>query len=83
MLPNGNLLICVGNQGHFFEITSTSEIVWEFINPVGSSKIMAQGDDPSESGNKVFRAKKYSKQFPGFECHDLSPRGAIQHDQVI
>jgi hypothetical protein len=29
-LPNGNTLICEGSSGHFFEVTSDKEIVWEF-----------------------------------------------------
>jgi hypothetical protein len=29
-LPNGNTLICEGSSGHFFEVTSDNEIVWEF-----------------------------------------------------
>ncbi|MBN2590840.1 MAG: aryl-sulfate sulfotransferase [Sedimentisphaerales bacterium] len=29
-LPNGNTLICEGASGHFFEVTSDKEIVWEF-----------------------------------------------------
>lgn len=33
-LPNGNTLICSGEKGNFFEVTSDKNIVWKFINPV-------------------------------------------------
>ncbi|HHU30650.1 MAG: aryl-sulfate sulfotransferase [Bacillota bacterium] len=32
-LPNGNTLICEGNDGRIFEVTCEHEIVWEYMNP--------------------------------------------------
>ena len=32
-LPNGNTLICDGNNGRAFEVTNAGEIVWEWMNP--------------------------------------------------
>jgi len=32
-LPNGNTLICEGDGGRLFEVTTRLEIVWEYINP--------------------------------------------------
>ncbi|MFT5166020.1 MAG: hypothetical protein ACI8P3_001251 [Saprospiraceae bacterium] len=34
MLPNGNLLICEGMNGHSFEVNVEEETVWEYINPI-------------------------------------------------
>lgn len=31
-LPNGNTLICSGDEGYFFEVTSAGEKVWDFQN---------------------------------------------------
>ncbi len=31
-LPNGNVLICSGNQGRIFEVTGDKEIVWDYHN---------------------------------------------------
>lgn len=36
-LPNGNTLICEGNDGRLFEVTSKKEIVWEYMSPSGTS----------------------------------------------
>lgn len=33
-LPNGNTLICEGNDGRVFEVTKNGEIVWEWLNPM-------------------------------------------------
>lgn len=33
-LPNGDTLICSGNNGTIFEVTPKGEIVWKYINPV-------------------------------------------------
>src|SRR5262249_45004722 len=32
-LPNGNTLICSGNNGTVFEVTPEKEVVWKFVNP--------------------------------------------------
>ena len=32
-LPNGNTLICDGDNGRAFEVTREGEIVWEWLNP--------------------------------------------------
>jgi hypothetical protein len=32
-LPNGNTLICSGEQGRFFEIDPDGRTVWEYVNP--------------------------------------------------
>lgn len=32
-LPNGNTLICEGENGHVFEVTEEGEKVWEWFNP--------------------------------------------------
>ncbi len=34
-LPNGNTLICAGEQGRIFEVTPGGEIVWEYSSPFG------------------------------------------------
>jgi outer membrane protein assembly factor BamB len=34
-LPNNNTLICEGLNGRLFEVTSSGEIVWEYISPYG------------------------------------------------
>jgi hypothetical protein len=32
-LPNGNTLVCVGENGRIFEVTSEGTIVWDYLNP--------------------------------------------------
>ena len=32
-LPNGNMLVCEGMNGRWFQLTSDHELVWEYINP--------------------------------------------------
>ncbi|MFH1311850.1 MAG: arylsulfotransferase family protein, partial [Candidatus Eisenbacteria bacterium] len=32
-LPNGNTLICDGDNGRAIEVTMAGEIVWEWLNP--------------------------------------------------
>lgn len=70
-LPNGNILVCAGTSGKFFEVDTDGHQVWSYINPVGSTGIVNQGDSPVS--NSVFKIKKYAPDFPGFEGKELIP----------
>jgi len=52
-LPNGNTLVCEGDFGRFFEVTTEGELVWEYVNPYF-------GEGPNGWNNRVFRAYRYS-----------------------
>lgn len=72
-LPNGNTLICEGTSGRFFEIDSSNNIVWDYVNPVHSSGIMTQGDDPDTVNNNTFRVTRYSTSYAAFNGRSLTP----------
>lgn len=69
-LPNGNTLICEGCFGRFFEVTPEKEIVWEYVSPFSG------GENAAVLGpnNAVFRAYRYSPDFPGLKGRNLDPR---------
>ena len=71
-LPNGNTLICEGDDGRFFEVTDDGDIVWEYINPVSGQGPASQGDSPND--NLTFRADRYPASHPGLQGRDLSPK---------
>lgn len=77
-LPNGNTLICDGDDGRFFEITPTEEIVWEYINPVTPTGPLSQGDDPTASPNLTFRVLRYASDYPAFTNRTLTPSGTVE-----
>lgn len=70
-LENGNVLVCEGASGTFFEVDTTGTVVWEYINPVGTNGPMTQGNIPSL--NAVFRATRIQLDHPGLEGKDLTP----------
>ncbi len=82
-MPNGNTFINSGPNGHFFEVTSEGDVVWEYINPVGDRtgdeygiyKIMT--DAAGRQFNAVFRAARYAPDYPGLAGKDLVPMGQI------
>jgi len=47
-LMNGNTLITEGADGRLFEVTTTGEIVWEYVSPYFT--------DGPNSTNRVYRA---------------------------
>jgi hypothetical protein len=53
-LPNGNTLVCSGEDGWFFEVTEEKEIVWEYLNSF-----------PNARNNNVFKIRRYGRDFPG------------------
>ncbi|MCR9171986.1 MAG: aryl-sulfate sulfotransferase [bacterium] len=67
---NGNTLICDGAYGRLFEIDANKDIVWEYYSPIVQGAILNQGDSLQPfalgTGNPVFRALKYHKDFFGF-----------------
>lgn len=56
-LPNGNTLICEGNRGRVFEVTSEYDIVWEYVYP---------GLNGDYTHNSVYRAYRVPPEWvPG------------------
>lgn len=77
MLPNGNILICEGETGRFFEITQEKEKVWEYINPVNrNGGPTAQGG--SVHFNEVFQVKRYSVDYEGLIGKSIEPSTPVE-----
>lgn len=47
-LPDGNTLVCSGDDGWFFEVTPAGEVVWQY-----------QNNQPSQMFNHTFRCDRY------------------------
>ena len=83
-LPNGNLLICEGIKGRLFEIDSQENKVWEYINPVHNATgvIASQGGNPP-GARQLFRAAKFSPDYPAFVGKDMTPGNPIELNSQI
>jgi hypothetical protein len=57
-LWSGNTLICEGQWGRIFEITSAGDIVWEYVSPFMGP------DGNGDPSNEVFRAYRYAPDSP-------------------
>jgi hypothetical protein len=78
-LPNGNTLICDGDHGILFEVTSQGETVWKYVNPVVRTGPLGATDTiPPDTAkqdqllNEVFRVQRYPLDYAGFASRDLS-----------
>lgn len=76
VLPNNNVLICVGQDGYFLEVDQEHQVLWEYFLPVWE-------DDPIEQGewtvnNDVFMVERYPLDYPGFEGRSLEPSDPIE-----
>lgn len=74
--PNGNTLICEGNKGRIFEITTAGEIVWEYVTAYNQFGPVTQGENPF--GNATFRAYRYAAGYPAFEGKELTPGPPVE-----
>jgi len=75
-LSNGNTLICSGFNGKFFEIDSSKNKVWVYINPVNLQGTHLQGETIFD--NRCFRAVFYEPNYPGFKNKSLNPALPIE-----
>ncbi len=76
-LSNGNILICKGPQGEFFEIDNNSNIVWKYINPITPNGPLTQGESPF-GVNSTFRAQKLPPNYAAFDGKNLEPQGLLE-----
>ena len=79
-LANGNVLICDGPTGNFFEVTSTGETVWKYQNPVDTG-IVVQGE--TSGYTQVFRCAFYPFDYSGFADHTLTSGSIIENLNVL
>ena len=75
-LPNGNILITEGASGEIREVTLNQEVVWQYVNPIGSFGATSQGNTPLLNG--VFRAERYAAAHPGLAGRNLLPSGVLE-----
>lgn len=83
MLPNGNIFIDEGTSGHFFEIDSSENIVWDYVNPVVVDSILAQEQiipGTSNLFNLTFRARRITHDFQGIQALPLTDQGPLERD---
>ncbi len=73
-LPNGNTLICATAQGYLVEVTSSGQVVWEYINPVTDAGVVTAIGDRLPMTNAVPRAYRYGLDFAGFQGRNMTAR---------
>jgi len=80
-LINGNVLICDGPAGNFFEVNSTGSTLWKYINPVNVSGVMSQGTVPFQ--NVAFRCTFYPDYYSAFTGQNLVPGTTIEDSNPV
>jgi len=74
--PNGNTLACLGPQGVMIEVTGDGEEVWRYNNPVGSTGIARQGQQPRNA--MIFKIYRYGPEYPAFTGRMLKTQGKLE-----
>lgn len=66
VLHNGNVTICEGKKGHFFEVDSNKNLVWDYQVPLSAGgNPIAQGT-PNALSAGTFRAVRFRPDYPAF-----------------
>ena len=76
-LPNSNTFVCAASEGHFFEVTPASNVVWEYISPVTTNGVVAYKRDDWPLANPVYRATRYPATHPALAGHALAGGNTI------
>lgn len=76
MLENGNVLVCEGDKGRFFEVDSDGNRVWEYRNPVEAGAPVSQGTVLTQAS--VFRCAFYPYSYPGLAGQSLEAGAPIE-----
>ena len=80
-LQNGNIIVCEGPQGDFFEIDSSKNVLWRYVNPVSGDSAVTQGTAITNSG--VFRCTQYDPSYSAFNGITLTPKGHIELNPIL
>ena len=81
-LSTGNILIAEASHGQVSEISKNGNLIWSYVNPVGST-IYNQYDVITSQDNVLYKAEKYAVDFAGFVGKDLTPIGIIENQNSI
>ena len=60
-IKSNRTIISESDSGRIFEIDSDGNVLWSYVNPVGSNTIFSQGDVPF--ANTIFKAANYPASF--------------------
>ena len=80
ILPNGNILISEAMEGNLFEIDSSKNIVWKYIDPIEGNLRLSQDSEVTYSENATYRCTFYPSSYSGFAGLNLS-RGTAPIEQ--
>ncbi|MFC6268131.1 aryl-sulfate sulfotransferase [Frigoriflavimonas asaccharolytica] len=80
-LSNGNVLISDGPAGNFFEVNTSGNTIWKYVNPVSNAGITTQGAIPSL--NSVFKSTFYPSSYSGFAGKILSTGTIIENQNTL
>ncbi len=75
-LPNGDTLVCSGDDGEIFQVTPAGAVVWRYRSPVGRSGVAAQGSLPRDPD--MFRAVRLAPDAPALKGRELVPGAALE-----
>ncbi|MFT5863421.1 MAG: hypothetical protein ACI828_002080 [Flavobacteriales bacterium] len=83
--PNGNIIVQSGTQNRLFEVNSSAQTVWEYINPISINNGISEqgGTPPGPNDRRTFRARRYAPDYAAFDGRDLTPGVPIELNPIL
>lgn len=78
VLPNENLLICSGVNGHIIEIDTNENLVWEYVVPINAGGVILSQGAVSPQHKSIFVSPKYDPSYSGFTGINLVTQAPIE-----
>ena len=81
ILPNSHVIITDGLKGTIFEIDSSGNTLWTYVNPAARPGILNQGQAAIQ--NQLFTTNYYPSDFPGFTGRSFDPISLIENINLL
>ena len=78
VLPNGNLLICSGANGHVIEIDNEENVLWQYLVPIAKKGNIARQGEILDKKKSLFTVQRYPSNYKGFEGKKMTSTTQIE-----
>ncbi len=82
VLPNDNLLICSGSNGHIIEIDREENVRWQYVVPISQKGRIANQGEILPKKKSIFTVHKYPLDYEGFRNRLFNSSGQIEQSPL-
>ena len=79
LMHNGHMLVTHGTKGTLFEVDEQGDVVWQYIDPIGSTgpytqgEVIPDGNRVGTTANQIFKATHVPADHPALNGKNMTP----------